>query len=104
MTFYCHAEFVVVERSPDKSEFRSGLPKLNIRGGEPHHPVPLLRNQRGGIGISSSLCERRGGGGEVITSFIPSHISFSPDKDDNKIAAESRYIVEGSCSKRTVLK
>ncbi|GEM_PF-4354006 len=27
----CHAEFVVVERSPDKAGFRSRLPELNIR-------------------------------------------------------------------------
>jgi len=31
--FICHAEFVKGERNPDKSGFRSGLPKLNIRGG-----------------------------------------------------------------------
>jgi hypothetical protein len=29
----CHAEFVVVERSPDESGFRSRLPDLNIRVG-----------------------------------------------------------------------
>jgi len=30
----CHAEFVVVERSPEKSGFNSGLPELNICGGD----------------------------------------------------------------------
>jgi hypothetical protein len=29
---YCHAEFVVVERSPDDSGFYSGKPELNLWG------------------------------------------------------------------------